>query len=215
MSFETHDPIVRDVQECLRTLDAIVADLETTLGPFSAAAAEGEARGALIATTRTALGSEVRHYHNQESGAFTGVASIAGDQHAEARVVIPPAGRARWSCVFRLKVSPPAPLPPFVDDGTPRLRNVFWMERPTGADFARVYPTVAAEVAQNGAVTLDCTVVQAYAISCTVASESPEGWGFGAAALALAEEFRIAPVTRDNIATEGGRVLVPIRFLVE
>lgn len=215
MSIQQGWPLLSDPQACLRALDDIVEDLEVQVGPLDGAAAEGEAGGTAISETRTPLGSQVRHYHNEEGGVFVGVAYSMAIQRVEARVLVMPAGNARWGCVFMLSVAPipePPPETTPVDDATPRLTNFVWLQRPTVDDVSRSYPALAMQASRSGLVVLDCRVEAGGLLSCAVASESPEGWGFGAAAYALSRQFRIAPQTRDGVATEGGRVVLPIRF---
>ncbi len=103
---------------------------------------------------------------------------------------------------------PPAPPTPSV------ITNPTWLERPNARDFARYYPERALERGQEGRVNLACIVAADGRIACTVTSEDPQGWGFGAAALQISRSFRMAPATRDGAATSGGRVNVPIRFNV-
>lgn len=216
ISVEQGTPPIRDPQACLRALDDVVEDLELHLGPLNGAATEGEASGSQIGTTRTALASEVRHYHNAESDAYVGVARGSGDgQRYEARVLVMPGGHERWGCLFLLDVTRPVVQPPPYappDDGTPRLQNVVWIERPSGGDFARYYPTLAMEASQSGDVVLDCLIETGGLLSCNLVSEAPEGWEFGAAALSLSRQFRAGPQTRDGVATAGGRVIIPIHF---
>lgn len=103
---------------------------------------------------------------------------------------------------------PPAPPTPSI------ITNPQWLERPSGRDFERYYPPRALERGQEGRVNLACVVAADGRISCTVTSESPEGWGFGEAAIRISRHFRMSPQTRDGVATSGGRVNVPIRFNV-
>lgn len=217
MNVEQAYPAVLEPTACLRSLDDIAADLESQLGPLDEAATEGEASGVLIETTRTAQGSSVRHYRNQENGTYVGVAKRLAGQLVEARVLVMPAGRERWACIFLVSVAPiheALSVPP-PDEGTPRLQNAIWLERPTGADFARVYPRLAMEASRWGDVNLDCLVGLDGLLTCAVAAESPEGWGFGEAALSLSHQFRVGPQTRDGVDTAGGRIILPIRFRME
>jgi hypothetical protein len=47
---------------------------------------------------------------------------------------------------------------------------------------------------------------------CTVQRQSPEGLGFGDAALALSGLFQVSVWTDEGLPTVGGRVSVPIRY---
>jgi protein TonB len=51
------------------------------------------------------------------------------------------------------------------------------------------------------------------ALDCAVVSETPAGWGFGAAAVAIARDHRMAPATQDGRPVEGRyRMAVPFRL---
>ena len=110
----------------------------------------------------------------------------------------------------------PTPIPVAVDPPpappSPMLTGMVWLQRPSAQDFSRYYPPRAIDRSQEGRVTLDCLVDAGGHISCSVADESPTGWGFGEAALRIARSFRAAAQTSDGRATSGGRVRVPITF---
>ena len=102
-------------------------------------------------------------------------------------------------------ITPPAP-PVSV------ISNPQWIERPDGRVYAREYPDRALEREREGRVVLDCVVGADGHISCSVASEDPDGWGFGAAAVRISRSFRMSPRLENGQPTEGGRVRVPIAF---
>jgi protein TonB len=76
-----------------------------------------------------------------------------------------------------------------------------WLERPR--DLAAYYPPRALARNIEGAVRLNCLVRTSGLLECAVTSETPQGWGFGEAALRIARAHRMAPATRDGIAVEG------------
>lgn len=78
----------------------------------------------------------------------------------------------------------------------------------------RFYPERALDRGKSGLVVLDCLVGIDGRLACSVASEEPQRWGFGSAALRAAKEFRMAPQLEDGRPTAGGRVSVPISFKV-
>lgn len=94
----------------------------------------------------------------------------------------------------------------------PVITNPVWLSRPGAREFERFYPPRALDRGREGRVTLDCRVGVSGALSCAVARETPEGWGFGAAALKIAPSFRIAPRMEDGRPTEGGTVRVDLTF---
>ena len=111
--------------------------------------------------------------------------------------------------------SPPVPVavdPPPSPPNPNVLTNPFWVERPDAQDFARNYPRRAMDESVSGRALLDCLVASDGLLTCAVVSETPEGYGFGEAALRVARSFRMAPQTRDGVPTAGGRVRVPIRW---
>ncbi len=82
--------------------------------------------------------------------------------------------------------------------GQPILRG-----QPTAAELRAVYPPRAAAQHLGGMVNLGCDVV---------ISESPAGYGFGAAALTLSGKFVMEPKMQQGRAVPGGRVRLPIVF---
>lgn len=104
------------------------------------------------------------------------------------------------------------PLAPFTPQETvATITNPHWLQRPR--DLARYYPRRALAREVEGAVTLDCLVSTAGRLSCNVVSETPNGWGFGEAALRIAADHRMAPAMRDGAATEGRyRMHVPFEL---
>lgn len=95
----------------------------------------------------------------------------------------------------------------------PVIRHPAWISQPTGAQMERVYPRRALEDGIGGRVTLRCSVTVTGAMSnCAVASETPAGAGFGAAAMKLTRHFRISPRTEDGRAVEGAVVTIPLAF---
>jgi TonB family protein len=101
--------------------------------------------------------------------------------------------------------SPPTP----VDDG---YRQLIWLQRPTGADLAALFPTNAAQRGVGGQVVLDCGVLPTGRLDCRVASESPPSSGFGRAALAAAKKFQAAAKAVDGRDAIGKRTRLPIKF---
>lgn len=92
------------------------------------------------------------------------------------------------------------------------LTDVIWLERPSAEDIARNYPPEAWAAGYEGRVTLDCIVISTGRLSCRVARERPEGYGFGAAALRLSQRFRMGSTTPEGRPTQGRRVGVSLDF---
>lgn len=96
----------------------------------------------------------------------------------------------------------------FPQVGPVTIENPHWLQRPR--NLARYYPRRALEREVEGWVMLDCAVSTAGLLNCSVISETPSGWDFGAAALRMARDHRMQPATRDGVAVEGRyRMRVP------
>ena len=91
-----------------------------------------------------------------------------------------------------------------------------WAAKPTGQDVARHYPDRAARKGVSGWALISCRVDgRGRLTGCRVAAESPEGWEFGAATLALADKFRIRNTKGDTRALEGAKVRGPMAWVLE
>jgi protein TonB len=88
-----------------------------------------------------------------------------------------------------------------------------WLRLPTQAEKLAVYPRAALARRIAGQAAIDCVLdADGYLRGCRVSQESPSGLGFGEAALALAADFRMSPLTPAGATVEGARVSVPISF---
>lgn len=121
----------------------------------------------------------------------------------EGREIIVPIG-----VPLPVAVDPP-PAPP---GQTAFLLSPVWLAQPDAADYRRFYPERAHAERVEGRATLDCLVAANGALSCTVTAEDPPGYGFGEASLRIARELRMAPETRDGVATAGGRLRRTFRW---
>jgi len=90
-----------------------------------------------------------------------------------------------------------------------------WVQRPTGADLVRFYPAEAVKQKLPGDATMECRVETTGLLSgCHVLRQSPEGAGFGDAALKMTDLFRMKPKTRDGRPVAGGVVRIPVAFRI-
>lgn len=95
--------------------------------------------------------------------------------------------------------------------GPPEITNPRWLRQPR--DLARYYPPRALARGVEGQALLNCLVDVRGALECSVISETPEGWGFGAAAVRISEDYRMVPAMRDGQAVPGRyRMRVPFEM---
>jgi TonB family protein len=90
-----------------------------------------------------------------------------------------------------------------------------WADKPTAADLVKDYPADAVKAHLEGRATIGCDVARDGALKgCKVITESPAGAGFGEASLKLSERFRMKPMSKDGHPVAGGKVRIPIRFML-
>jgi protein TonB len=100
---------------------------------------------------------------------------------------------------------------PTADPGPALITSPHWLREPR--DLARYYPARAITRQMQGVAELDCLVNTAGQLECVVVSETPASWGFGAAALRIAQDYRMAPATRDGAPIQGRyHMRIPFRL---
>lgn len=88
------------------------------------------------------------------------------------------------------------------------ITDPVWLRRPRNPEGR--YPSPAFLAGIEGLVDLDCLVDTSGRLECVVISETPEGWSFGDAALALARECLMQPPLRNGTPALGRyRMRVP------
>lgn len=91
-------------------------------------------------------------------------------------------------------------------------READWLRRPTPEMLREVFPSEALRRAKSGSATIACTITtQGILRDCAVLSETPPGFGFGAAAVALTPQFVFRPALRGGKPIEAV-ARFPIRF---
>ncbi len=95
------------------------------------------------------------------------------------------------------------------------IHRADWEKSPNGNNMAAVYPRAARKSRIDGRVTVLCGVLATGLLTrCSAVEETPQGWGFGDAALRLTSKFRMKPVTPDGQPVAGGSITIPIVFKV-
>ncbi len=90
-----------------------------------------------------------------------------------------------------------------------------WTDKPDGADLAHYSPPAAVRDNVSGGATIDCDITaEGRLTGCVIVKEDPAEYGFGAAVLQLSQIFQMAPVSHDGVRTAGGKVRVPMRFML-
>ncbi|MBI1251213.1 MAG: hypothetical protein GC189_07060 [Alphaproteobacteria bacterium] len=106
----------------------------------------------------------------------------------------------------------PTPTPPQV-----RLRPgaVTWADRPSASRISALFPARALRENVSGRAELDCLILTTYQARCVVVSESPQGYGFGQAAMRASGGFRAERALDDGSPAVGARTRVAITFRAE
>lgn len=87
-----------------------------------------------------------------------------------------------------------------------------WIKRPTPNDLLGVWPKDALQKGVGGKALISCLVtVHGTLRNCVVVDESPEGSGFGAAAIAMTPQLLMKPALKGGKAVEA-TVRLPINF---
>jgi TonB family protein len=92
------------------------------------------------------------------------------------------------------------------------ISDVNWVREPSSRDFARYFPRRALDQGVSGRVTLDCVIAGNGRLDCSVAQESPSGYGFADAALSIARQARVRPTLPDGSSAAGRHLRLPLSF---
>lgn len=101
------------------------------------------------------------------------------------------------------------PAPP---SGSLSMGDVNWVRAPSARDFARFYPDRAIDAGVSGSVTLDCIIGGGGRLACSVAGESPDGYGFGRAAINISRQLRVSTSLSDGSSAAGRNLILPLSF---
>jgi len=90
--------------------------------------------------------------------------------------------------------------------------SVVWTQRPTPRRISDLYPRSALNDGVGGRVVLDCRVLGDLSVSCTIASETPSGAGFGRAALSASNSYRARATLSDGSSAVGSSTRIAVNF---
>jgi len=88
-----------------------------------------------------------------------------------------------------------------------------WQRKPDADAIGSVYPTAARQAGVIGKAKVGCNVsVSGRLEQCQALSETPPGWGFGAAAVAMTRYFSWRPQRVNGVPVGGAPVVIPVDF---
>lgn len=106
----------------------------------------------------------------------------------------------------------PVPAAATPQRAPPAQGTVSFAQRPSARRISDVYPSRALRDGVGGRVSLDCTVLASLALTCSVASETPAGLGFGRAALDASGSYRARDTLSDGASAVGARTRIVVQF---
>jgi hypothetical protein len=104
------------------------------------------------------------------------------------------------------------PLRAEAQDDASAEQSVVWLVRPSAEVFSLFFPPHALAQGIEGAAILDCEARLDQRLDCDIESETPVGWGFGAAAVGVSRSFRARPMVRDGVPVGDAHTRVPVNF---
>ncbi|MEW5683577.1 MAG: energy transducer TonB [Pseudomonadota bacterium] len=101
--------------------------------------------------------------------------------------------------------------PSMLAESKPVIGKPIWARLPEGEALDKAFANINAT--EPVRVMMGCTVAAGGALEgCKVESETPAGAGVGAAALGLAQAFRVTPWTAEGLPVIGGSIRIPLRY---
>ena len=115
--------------------------------------------------------------------------------------------------LFVVALADPALAAGFPPSDPPVATRPDWRRRQTFGEMMAHYPKAALAESVEGEVVLRCAITpKGRAEACAVVSETPTGYGFGAAAIEMSKRFEFQPGTVNGAAVRTEDVRVPIAF---
>lgn len=105
--------------------------------------------------------------------------------------------------------------PPAASAPPPGVGRVGWAAIPSDQVMNQFYPAAARAARIGGRIVLDCGIRDDLAVSCSVLSESPTGYGFGNAAVRAAAALRANPTLSNGAPAPGAHAQVAVNFKTE
>lgn len=180
----------------------------------------GKAILSCVVTVQGALRNCVVVEETPKDGGFAGAALALSSQF-----MMSPALKAGVpvESTVRIPINFPRPdkatgsrLRPVTDTDTHGERvftNLFWRAAPSFGDVLAAYPQKARDEKVSGSVTLDCHIHKAGEVNgCQILHESPDRYGFGAAARSLASRFSAPTEDGKGGSLVGDRVHIRVSF---
>ncbi|MCX7356860.1 MAG: hypothetical protein NT015_01720 [Alphaproteobacteria bacterium] len=90
--------------------------------------------------------------------------------------------------------------------------SVVWAARPSARRISELYPRSALNDGVGGRVVLDCRVLGDLSVSCSIASETPSGAGFGRAAMSASGSYRARATLSDGSSAIGSTTRIAVNF---
>lgn len=90
--------------------------------------------------------------------------------------------------------------------------SVVWDARPSPRRIADLYPRSALNDGVGGRVVLNCRVLGDLSVTCSIASETPSGAGFGRAALSASSSYRARATLSDGSSAVGSSTRIAVNF---
>lgn len=110
-------------------------------------------------------------------------------------------------------LSPPSIKPNLLVPVRVREATPPWLRHPSLQEQVATYPELAARTGREGHASMSCVVAKDGEMNdCVVVEETPQGAGFGKAALELAHFFQIKPYSELGFPLAGMRIGIPVAF---
>ena len=110
--------------------------------------------------------------------------------------------------------SPPGPFP--APPPMPGAQDLVWRRGPQTLALARYFPDAAKRYGVDGRSAVECVVGANGALTgCTVRSEEPAGFAFGAAALRASAGLALQPTSPRGVSIVGQRVTQPFQWRLD